>query len=48
MLHHTEELVEVDFLVIGGVVGVGPSLAASLNRGAHLAISAMLLHRQSL
>ena len=48
LLHHAEELVKVDLLVVRCVIGVRPSLAASFNRRAHLAATSMLLHCQSL
>ena len=31
LLHHTEELVEVDFLIVSRVIRVSPSLAASFD-----------------
>ena len=44
LLHHTEELVQVDFLIVRSVIRVRPSLAASFDRGAHLAATSILFH----
>ena len=44
LLHHAEELVQVDFLIVRSVIRVRSSLAASFDRGAHLTTTSILFH----